>query len=192
MKFVKKLSLSLFIIVLVHIFFFEDYYLFAQNSSSSDSYKFWISVGLGPVGGDNILFGGVLGLSFSKGVNLISIRAINFAEISRREPCRDGSSEKLKKATDISFLYGVNKNCKWSFASVAIGLSTIRGTQKKQYSNPNRSTYKNFSTIGIPIETQLFLKLLPGMGIGIYGFLNINNKSSFGGIFLSLQYGKLR
>ena len=46
--------------------------------------------------------------------------------------------------------------------------------------------------LGFPIETQLFWRPLRFLGIGLYGFANMNSQESFCGGTLSLQVGKLR
>jgi hypothetical protein len=46
--------------------------------------------------------------------------------------------------------------------------------------------------IGLPLELQAFWR--PGglVGLGLYGFANLNQAQSFAGVTLSLQLGRLR
>lgn len=48
----------------------------------------------------------------------------------------------------------------------------------------------NVTTIGVPIEVQLFLKPTPSFGIGFYGFVNINTQQTFYGVTLCLTIGR--
>ena len=47
-------------------------------------------------------------------------------------------------------------------------------------------------TIGLPLEAQLFWRSFRFIGIGLYGYANINPEESFAGATLNIQIGKLR
>ncbi len=46
--------------------------------------------------------------------------------------------------------------------------------------------------IGIPVQSQLFLKLNPNIGLGINFYLNFNKEKTFGGLTFNLVIGKIR
>jgi hypothetical protein len=67
--------------------------------------------------------------------------------------------------------------------SIAGGISHVSGYDMH---------YKDMSTIGFPIEAQLFTTPLSFFGIGLYGIVNLNPRMSYFSILLCLQFGKLR
>jgi hypothetical protein len=69
-------------------------------------------------------------------------------------------------------------------ASISAGLSCVGYNTITNYERQE-------ITIGIPIEVQLFLTAKV-IGIGVYGFANVNFESSFMGFLICLQIGKLR
>ncbi|MBN2354999.1 hypothetical protein JXO59_02740 [candidate division KSB1 bacterium] len=48
------------------------------------------------------------------------------------------------------------------------------------------------TTIGLPLEAQIFWRPFSFAGIGLYGFANINSEESFYGCNLAVQVGKVR
>jgi hypothetical protein len=51
---------------------------------------------------------------------------------------------------------------------------------------------EDVSTVGVPVELQLSLRLLPFLGVGLAGVANWNPEESFAGAVLSVQVGRLR
>jgi hypothetical protein len=48
------------------------------------------------------------------------------------------------------------------------------------------------SRISLPVAARAALHLLPALGVGIYGFLNINSEQSFAGAVLTIELGRIR
>lgn len=45
--------------------------------------------------------------------------------------------------------------------------------------------------LGVPLEAQLFWRFSTVVGLGLYGFGNLNSEAAFGGATLALQVGRL-
>ena len=88
---------------------------------------------------------------------------------------------------DGSILAGLYTKGKTGFLSIGAGVALTGGRKD----NPNVSGQDNFITIGLPVESQLFLTL-PFAGIGVVGFANITPEGSYLGAALALQFGNLR
>ena len=96
---------------------------------------------------------------------------------------------------DIGILYG--RSSKTSYAKTSYGLASVSGgisivgvVRSDYYGGYYEKS--TFLTIGIPIEVQLFWTPIPFLGIGIYGFANLNLEESFAGWLLCIQLGELR
>lgn len=48
------------------------------------------------------------------------------------------------------------------------------------------------TVIGLPLEAQAFYRPGKRLGIGLYGFANLNRRQSLGGVTLGVQAGRLR
>ena len=84
---------------------------------------------------------------------------------------------------DISLLLGRATRARGFRASASIGLAYVGGTDPV--------TYAGVATVGVPLEGQLLYS--PGaLGLGLYGFANLNPERSFAGLTLSLHVGALR
>ena len=46
--------------------------------------------------------------------------------------------------------------------------------------------------LGLPLETQVFWRPSTVIGLGLYGFADINHLRSFGGVTFGIQLGRLR
>jgi hypothetical protein len=51
---------------------------------------------------------------------------------------------------------------------------------------------EDVSTVGLPVELQLALRVLPYLGVALSGVANYNREESFAGAVLSVQVGRLR
>lgn len=88
-----------------------------------------------------------------------------------------------EKVYDFGFMYGRYKRFEDIFTSLSMGCSFVGGSSEKLlYKNSN-----SFSTIGVPIEGQIFWKPDSSIGIGLTGFANINYRSPFFGLLFSLR-----
>ena len=76
------------------------------------------------------------------------------------------------------------------------GISVVSGVKRGALLSSGLLSSKyekqTFFTVGLPIEGQLLFMPSPLLGIGLYGFANINAKKSFIGILACAQIGKLR
>jgi len=100
-----------------------------------------------------------------------------------------GGPEPKKSVWELGVLYGLNSEAAHGSASVAAGISFVGGVDRGAYLGSGEGWFssgnyekKTFFTVGIPIETRLFLKPIPGLGIGLLGFADINNRKTVYGL----------
>jgi hypothetical protein len=90
---------------------------------------------------------------------------------------------------DVGLLYGSPIVAGVLHASLGVGVGVAGGeTRESIHGDPQPMP----TTFGVPIEVQLFLRPLPVLGFGLYGFGNINREESFAGVTAALQIGRLR
>jgi hypothetical protein len=149
---------------------------FGHNNFKSDNKFGWVNLGFG--GSSNGPSVGING-SYQINYHVISLRALYNEEISGLwNDFPDNSS-------DLGLLYGLGARKKKIYVSVSTGISRVAGSVIT-YSKETK-----YTVVGIPIELQLF-RTGKIVGIGIYGFANINRELSFVGALLCIQLGKLR
>jgi len=149
----------------------------AQDSgpaSRRDTY--WVGAGLG-VGSED--FGGQLNGSYQFGANLISLRIASTAGLFD-----DGF-------TDYGILYGrANREAgDRHLLAIAAGVAVMDGCRGGGIFSDCREVS---AVIGLPLELQAVYRPGKLIGIGFYGFANLNQTRSFGGLTLGLQVGRLR
>ena len=167
---------------------------FGQNSNKSE-YQYdwryqnnwreneflWVNFGLG--------FSSVTGsLGGSTGSNVsyqIRKSIFSFRFVHSNEMNLLWGSPDLDSNWDLGLLYGLSFRKSFGFVSMSTGISYVG---LNIYEDGKETQY---TTVGLPIETQLFLTW-KHVGIGIYGLANINSKSSFAGGLICIQLGKLR
>jgi hypothetical protein len=159
-----------------------------ENSEEKKPILFWWNIGMG---GSNIGMSGLLSTSLQFDRKLISIRYLDNAEF-----LFDIFEKPTVETFDVGVLYGkVLAKGKFSFASIAGGISYVGGVKRGEFLYRKGITdyYEEvyIQTIGIPIELQSFLTLRL-IGVGIYGFANLNPRNTFWGFTFCLQLGKLR
>ena len=158
---------------------------FGQDTSKSEKGFGLVNIGIG--GGSEGISTGI-NASYQNNNSIISIRYIYNEEFIVLF-----SSHKYK-IRDLGILYGLSVKKPKGFASISAGISYVgyngRGSVISCSGNwlLSSCTYEelNYSTIGIPIETQLFLTR-KRVGIGIYGFANLNKVNSFTGALLCMH-----
>jgi len=176
---------------------------FGQDNYKLENQFGWVNLGVGASSFSS--FGSSLGINVSYQIkaNLISFRYVYNAKF--KGEIFTTYVPRSEKIRDFGVLYGLSVKSKEGFASISVGLSIVNGLKRGKYlysvSNCSGVFFclaetryyekLRFTTVGIPIEIQLFLTG-ENVGIGIYGFANINPESSFVGALLSLQLGKLR
>lgn len=153
---------------------------YAQDDSITINKKYyWLNLGIGAgtVGEE----GGAMAANFSYHFdkNLLSLRAVGNGELFG------------KTMSDYGFLYGRSLQQNSLFVSVGAGLALVEGSISQGLFSTKKPE-KIGPTIGLPLEVQLFFRPTRFLGIGLYGFANLNSEETFVGATISLQFGKLR
>lgn len=164
-----------------------------KNEGSAYNFReftYWLD---GGIGGSSSGLAGGLSISAQSGRSLFSLR---YVSSSRYGESWLGGYTTPEKVWDIGPLYGLIAKGKWVYASISGGISLVGGTKHGMYlGSPGWiNTYEKVSltTVGIPLEIQLFFTPFSSFGIGVHGFANLNLKRSYFGILICLQCGKLR
>ena len=148
------------------------------NNAQSEKQQFlWIGFGIGggSVGNGGLSLGLYTTYQFSK--NLLTLRILSSGEFWG------------KTLNDYSLLYGRVLISSKVFASLGGGLGVVGGSTSHGGFFTKRTTEKIETVIGIPLEAQLFWRPTQFLGLGLYGFANINSEETFYGSLLSLQIG---
>ena len=145
--------------------------------SNSNEKNFWINLGLGKGSVTQNAAALSANATYQSGKNVVTLRAVGTGELFG------------KSVGDYGLLYGRTLKQEQVFVSVGVGLAVVEGTiSHGLFSNKE----KIGPTIGIPVEAQLFWRPFRFLGIGLYGFANLNPEEPFVGATLSFQFGKLR
>lgn len=75
--------------------------------------------------------------------------------------------------------------------SIGCGLGFVNGKISHGFFSDKKPD-KIETVLGLPFEARLFWRPLKYLGIGLYGFVNLNSEVSVYGLTLSFQEGKLR
>lgn len=185
MKLVKHNFLGLICLGAL-IFLLTNSYSYAQNASSDTKEDyFWVNMGggfasvSGGLGEDEGGISGGIGFSYCRGSSLFSIRGIINEEFKLDLWGYSGPPDRV---WDIGALYGRAAKVSWGVASISAGIGLVG------MSHNEISSYR----LGITLENQIFWTPISTMGIGIYGFANLNSEKSFVGALVCLQIGRLR
>ncbi len=169
------------------IFCWGDSRLYAQDKSNNiQEQHYWANVGAGGSsvhGGLGEDEGGISGggsFSYQTGSSLFSIRGVVNEEFRLDLWGYSGPPEKV---WDIGVLYGRVAKASWGLASISGGVGIVGASDDQGVSSYHP---------GIPLESQLFWTPSSTLGIGIYGFANLNLEKSFVGALLCVQIGILR
>lgn len=190
----KKFYLITCLICLVVIF---SKYCYGQDSKESNKGYAWVNLGFG-VSSYGISAG--LSGSYQKNNKIISIRHTT----NIQEEFHLGGSykdEPLLKVGDYGLLFGFTKKGKISLITISIGISGVSYNERGKLLSSNSvggifgysyDIYKEINkfSIGIPFESQLFISF-NNIGIGIYGYANLNIQRPFIGVLFCLQFGKI-
>jgi hypothetical protein len=160
---------------------------YAQDTSSNTKeHHYWVNMGgggswvHGGLGEDEGGISGGISLSYQTGSSLFSIRGVENEEFKLDLFGYSGPPEKV---WDIGVLYGRVAKASWGLASISGGVGIVGASDDEGI-----TSYR----LGIPVESQLFWTPISTMGIGIYGFANLNSKKSFIGALACVQIGILR
>jgi len=99
---------------------------------------------------------------------------------------------------DTALLYGFSLKPSLFHVSAGIGIAVVGGWRCETCGlhlfgdTGNDEKTKIGPRIGLPLELQVFFRPLSFLGIGLYGFADINAARSFAGVTFCLQIGKLR
>ncbi len=183
MKIIFSRSLCSFFIfiILLHIGY-ESVHAQAEKESLKNLH--WINAGLGVSSMGS--FGGNAGLSIQYGKLIYTLRGTANSE----EYLRGGD-----EFFDVGLLIGIASETQKSHASISIGIAIVTGSRYQKtpsFFGFGGKSVDIIPTIGLPIESQLFLKLSRSIGMGFNIYLNINKEEPFGGITLNLLLGKVK
>lgn len=145
---------------------------------STNIKRFWVNAGLG-VGTPGIA--GIVSTSYQfLGSNLLTLRGAATGELFGDD------------LWDIGLLYGRATTAQDYHASISVGMAVMGGSRSTGglFSDTPREEISH--QFGFPIEGQLFWRHFRIIGLGMSGFVNINEERSFAGLAACLQVGKLK
>ena len=150
------------------------------NADSSSKPYSWFSAGIG---------GGSSGYSQISNSGIFSVRLIYNTKL-------DFWATPSESVLDFSLLYGYLAVIPEGFVTLSGGLSLVNGVKQGE-SIPSdgwlgkKYEKLSFTSVGFPLEGNIFWKFSPSIGLGITLFADINAEKSFYGIFFCLKYGHL-
>ncbi len=102
----------------------------------------------------------------------------------------------INSANDISALAGLSFTTRFFYTSFGIGIGKV-STAGSIYNNKSSSPSDRYiktedSGFGFPIQFDLFWTPGDAFGLGLVFFFNTNRYTSFNGVTLCIQFGKLR
>lgn len=161
--------------------------------------RIWIGTGLGigamfeeEVSDDRTgAIAGPLYASYQTGVHVFSLRTAAVTELF-------GDT-----AGDLGVLYGRATTGPNGHASFGIGLAAVFVDYTPDdldlcglFGDPDDCSEdgrnESVRAVGVPLEVQLFWRPLAFVGLGVYGFANLNPEAPFAGVAFGLQLGDLR
>ncbi len=181
-----KPFIRIFFKIIIPIVFNQILFFQALAKDGTGNKQGWLNIRFSFAGSTGFFGGGAgANLSYLSNAGLFSIRFIYIEQAHTMEPVSLNNFQ-IKQIAELSGLYGLSTKTKWFLASLSSGIGIVVGKQK------SNNEENSFSTIGLPLESQLFLRPLPAVGFGITIFVNVNSKKSYTGILFCLQIGKLR
>ncbi len=146
----------------------------AQAAPPVEVPRFSVHAGLGAGGGG---FAATAGADYGVGNHLVSLRVAATAELFGDD------------FHDVAILYG--RSSRWSRGMLALstGVALVQGTRCDGVFGGCRETPARF---GVPLAARLGLYPLRFLGVGVYGFANINSEQPFGGVALTVEVGRVR
>lgn len=174
----KKLIQILGLVFAFMIFLFDVNYAQSNNSSVQKKY-YWVNLGAGSGSISKNAFALSANATYQFGNNLLTLRAAGTGELFG------------KSIGDYGLLYGLPLKQEQVFISIGVGLAFVEGSISHGLFSLIPPE-KIGPTIGIPLEVQLFWRPTRFLGMGLYGFANLNPEEPYVGVTLSFQLGKLR
>lgn len=170
--------------------------VYAQhNSKANDSQIQWFNAGFG-ISSSGSSRGGSFSYPTERGI--ISLRFVYNSSDADPSPSFLRMDPYRKTVWDAGVLSGKMAKSSYGIAFLSGGIGVVGGVLDREYVgigslySPSEFRDNRFLTIGIPIEGQLFWTPYSFLGVGLYGFANINPEESFAGALLGIQMGKLR
>jgi hypothetical protein len=166
----------------------------AEQHSGEDEAKFyWITAGGGLSSSDVCVD---ISCSHGVGNSLVSLR---FAACSEFVVLFSTASP-IEETWDMGVLWGKTARISHSRISVSAGVGFAGGVKRGRLLSTSGSwlfTAKRyekieFFTAALLVEGQLFWAEASPVGVGIYGFANLNRERSFGGVAVNVLVGKLK
>ncbi|MBS1914152.1 MAG: hypothetical protein JST22_19345 [Bacteroidetes bacterium] len=91
---------------------------------------------------------------------------------------------------DIGLLYGYGTEQQDYDISVGLGVAVVGGSEGHGLFGGERTTLP--TVFGLPFEARAFWHITNWLGLGVYGFANVNGTRSWVGATASLEIGSLR
>lgn len=145
----------------------------------------WLTLGAGRgfFGSENAI-GAHASFSYQFGANALSMRSSGTGDFIET---LFGNAGDVVGTSDWGVLYGRATAPGRFHASVAAGVGIARVYRAVASGEPTTSTH-----FGVPLEGQLFWRLSRVIGLGLYGYGNLNSDQSFGGLSAGVSLGRLR
>lgn len=171
-------KMSILIVSSLFLFSFTNAINAQSTNSKIDDKFFWINLGLGPSTVDDGS-GFNMNATYQFNRNILSLRLTFSGALFG------------KTIGDYGILYNYALTSSKVLSSFGVGVSLVSGSISKGLF-PEEEPEEIGPTVGLPLEAQLFWRPFRFIGIGLYGYANINPEESFAGATLSVQLGKLR
>ncbi len=134
--------------------------------------------GIAGLGGNNLgSVAGILGASYHDRGTMLTLRTT----VNRGDLLGD-------EINDVGLLYCFPFGTERLHLSAGIGIGGVWGSYGVGPSGSYREGLP--FTVGVPVELQAFFRPLRFLGIGGYGFANINSAKSIAGAGLGVQFGR--
>ena len=141
--------------------------------------RVWVGGGLGAAGplssdtsrGSEGLGVGVGQLVFQRGAHYVAVRALGAVDLLY------GSGDSYG---ELDALYGRAYAARYVHLALATGVA---------YTSVPCGGVRNCDALGLPVLAELAVRPLPILGIGVQGFLNVNQHRSYGGLVGMAQLG---
>lgn len=144
-----------------------------QQRPAEHPVRFWATGGLG-VGTEG--FATVIGLDVAIRQHLISVRSAAVEGIFH------------DRFWDLALLYGRAGRWRRGMAGGSIGVAFVDGERCSLVA----ACVPVSARISLPGAARAAWHPFPALGVGIYGFLNINSEQTFAGAVLAVELGRLR
>ncbi len=151
-----------------------------QAQEKETDYKYWMTLG-GMFVGENV--SGNIGYCFSLGTNFYKVGYL----IQDKFRSFGGGSVETADFNSIDISIGKSFQTEWWQVAFFVGSSYVFGA--KSISNDFR---ENYDTIGLQTDIQLLFRYANelGIGLGLWGNINIKNSSAGVNINLTIGNGK--